>query len=51
LLEKVYEAFDFAASRFIQVMIRKLHLHRACWMWQGATKLALSEVERERAVG
>jgi hypothetical protein len=32
LLEKVYEAFDFAASRFIQRLIRKLHPHRACSM-------------------
>jgi len=28
LLEKVYEAFDFAAPRFIQLVIRKPHLER-----------------------
>src|SRR5437773_2067984 len=30
ICNKVYEAFDFGAPRFIQVMIRKLCLHRAC---------------------
>jgi len=28
LLEKVYEAFDFTAPRFIQLVIRKPHLER-----------------------
>jgi hypothetical protein len=27
-LEKIYEAFDFAAPRFIQLVIRKPHLER-----------------------
>ena len=32
LLEKIYEGFDFTAPRFIQVIIRKQRLHRACWV-------------------
>ncbi len=30
-MRKGYEAFDFAASRFIHVVIRKLHSDRACF--------------------
>jgi len=29
-VSNVYEAFDFSASGFIQLLIRKVHPHRAC---------------------
>src|SRR6266699_963232 len=30
-------------------MIRKLHLHRACWMWRGPTMLPRAEFDRRAA--